>query len=225
MERQRQRFGLRKLSIGVASVLLGTTFIFGEGTVAHADETVSTQPTVEEQTASNENVTTQQLQAKPVALNSVASTPAVKQNETAKVASDVKPSDNSSQEAPTQTSKATADTILSSRQVTNVKPTINPIAESDKTISKMSQLDNTSVSVDVSNAKVGDTYSLVFHKDPHLTLGYTPGSFSDSTVVKTSTSNNQDGDEVYTGTFLKDGTINQPIVFLNFKNKLATGLK
>lgn len=36
MEQQRQRFGLRKLSVGVASVLLGTTFMVG-GTVARAD--------------------------------------------------------------------------------------------------------------------------------------------------------------------------------------------
>jgi hypothetical protein len=28
---QRQRFGLRKLSVGVASVLLGTTFLIGGG--------------------------------------------------------------------------------------------------------------------------------------------------------------------------------------------------
>ncbi|AWD62715.1 YSIRK Gram-positive signal peptide [Limosilactobacillus reuteri] len=31
MEQQRQQFGLRKLSIGVASVLLGTPFIMGGG--------------------------------------------------------------------------------------------------------------------------------------------------------------------------------------------------
>lgn len=30
-EESKQRFGLRKLSIGVASVLLGTTFIYGGG--------------------------------------------------------------------------------------------------------------------------------------------------------------------------------------------------
>ncbi|MBB1110246.1 YSIRK-type signal peptide-containing protein [Limosilactobacillus sp. pH52_RY] len=40
MEPQRQRFGLRKLSVGVASVLLGTTFMVG-GTVAHADSNVN----------------------------------------------------------------------------------------------------------------------------------------------------------------------------------------
>ena len=43
MEPQRQRFGLRKLSVGVASVLLGTTFMVG-GTVAHANSTPT--PTV-----------------------------------------------------------------------------------------------------------------------------------------------------------------------------------
>ena len=36
MGQQWQRFGLRKLSVGVVSVLLGTTFMVG-GTVAHAD--------------------------------------------------------------------------------------------------------------------------------------------------------------------------------------------
>ncbi len=44
MEQQRQQFGLRKLSIGVASVLLGTPFIIGGGTVAHANSTPT--PTV-----------------------------------------------------------------------------------------------------------------------------------------------------------------------------------
>ena len=41
MEQQRQRFGLRKLSVGVASVLLGTTFMVGGSTVAHADVNTS----------------------------------------------------------------------------------------------------------------------------------------------------------------------------------------
>ncbi|WP_263853939.1 YSIRK-type signal peptide-containing protein [Limosilactobacillus reuteri] len=41
MEPQRQRFGLRKLSVGVASVLLGTTFMVGGSTVAHADVNTS----------------------------------------------------------------------------------------------------------------------------------------------------------------------------------------
>ena len=38
---QRQRFGLRKLSVGVASVLLVTTFMVGGSTVAHADVNTS----------------------------------------------------------------------------------------------------------------------------------------------------------------------------------------
>ena len=41
MEPQRQRFGLRKLSVGVASVLLVTTFMVGGSTVAHADVNTS----------------------------------------------------------------------------------------------------------------------------------------------------------------------------------------
>lgn len=63
MELQRQRFGLRKLSVGVASVLLGTTFMVG-GTVAHADSkptptvaassTTSEEPQSASQQAANE---------------------------------------------------------------------------------------------------------------------------------------------------------------------------
>ena len=37
VERERQRFGLRKLNVGVASVLLGTTMFIGASGVAHAD--------------------------------------------------------------------------------------------------------------------------------------------------------------------------------------------
>lgn len=42
--KQKQRFGLRKLSVGVASVLLGTTFLFGYSTIAHADELKQNEP-------------------------------------------------------------------------------------------------------------------------------------------------------------------------------------
>lgn len=38
---QRQRFGLRKLSVGLASVMLGVTFFAGQGLVAHADSTMT----------------------------------------------------------------------------------------------------------------------------------------------------------------------------------------
>ena len=38
-------WSLRKLSIGVASVLLGTTFYFGSGAVVHADTTSMATPT------------------------------------------------------------------------------------------------------------------------------------------------------------------------------------
>lgn len=44
MEKQRQRFGLRKLTVGVASVLLGTTIVIGGSTVAHADSNSSVKP-------------------------------------------------------------------------------------------------------------------------------------------------------------------------------------
>lgn len=44
MEKQRQRFGLRKLTVGVASVLLGTTIVIGGSTVAHADSNSPVKP-------------------------------------------------------------------------------------------------------------------------------------------------------------------------------------
>lgn len=40
---KQQRFGLRKLSIGVASVLLGTTFFIGATTNVQADANVTNQ--------------------------------------------------------------------------------------------------------------------------------------------------------------------------------------
>ncbi|WP_225432155.1 YSIRK-type signal peptide-containing protein [Limosilactobacillus reuteri] len=64
MEQQRQRFGLRKLSVGVASVLLGTTFMVG-GTVAHANSTPT--PTVAaSSTTSDEPQSTDQQAANEV---------------------------------------------------------------------------------------------------------------------------------------------------------------
>lgn len=56
INKEQQRFGLRKLSVGVASVLLGTTVYFGlGGTVVHADSQVDTvsSDTGSEETNSN----------------------------------------------------------------------------------------------------------------------------------------------------------------------------
>lgn len=47
---QKQRFGLRKLSIDVASVLLGTTFLFGTTSVAHADSANAVDPGASDET-------------------------------------------------------------------------------------------------------------------------------------------------------------------------------
>lgn len=46
-ERIKQRWALRKYSIGVASVLLGTTIFFGSSAVAHADTTGDATATTE----------------------------------------------------------------------------------------------------------------------------------------------------------------------------------
>lgn len=51
-EESKQRFGLRKLSIGVASVLLGTTFMWGTQ-VVHAD-TNADQPAITSEQSNNE---------------------------------------------------------------------------------------------------------------------------------------------------------------------------
>ncbi|QDR72595.1 YSIRK-type signal peptide-containing protein [Limosilactobacillus reuteri] len=58
MTPQRQRFGIRKLSVGVASVLLGTTFLVG-GNVAHADSDVNSTDKSVEMTTSQQGVTQQ----------------------------------------------------------------------------------------------------------------------------------------------------------------------
>ncbi|EDX42601.1 YSIRK-type signal peptide-containing protein [Limosilactobacillus reuteri] len=62
MESQRQRFGLRKLSIGVASVLLGTTFMVG-GTVAHADTNLTTQEATTVNADTAQSASTSAIQA------------------------------------------------------------------------------------------------------------------------------------------------------------------
>lgn len=63
-EESKQRFGLRKLSIGVASVLLGTTFMWGTQAV-HADTNVD-QPVTTNEQSNNEN---NNLQSQAVTLN------------------------------------------------------------------------------------------------------------------------------------------------------------
>lgn len=65
MEPQRQRFGLRKLSVGVASVLLGTTFMVG-GTVAHANMTSTTSTVATSSTTSDESQSASQQVANEV---------------------------------------------------------------------------------------------------------------------------------------------------------------
>lgn len=60
----KQRFGLRKLSIGVASVLLGTTFMWG-AQVAHADSNADQPVTTNEQA----NHETNNLQSQTMTLN------------------------------------------------------------------------------------------------------------------------------------------------------------
>ena len=76
---QVQRYGLRKLSFGVASVLLSTTFFLGAGQAAHADTDTTKADTTEQ---NNETVqlagtpseaTSQNAQSQPA--NSQAESP------------------------------------------------------------------------------------------------------------------------------------------------------
>lgn len=72
--------------------------------------------------------------------------------------------------------------------------------------------DNESATVDVANAHAGDTYQVVFHTDPHLTLNYTPGPLTQQGVVDSSQTVDADGAATYSGKFLKAATINQPFI-------------
>ena len=203
MEPQRQRFGLRKLSVGVASVLLGTTFILGGKTVANADTTATAPANPAnntENTADGVAATAQQLQQSQVTLGQAT---------------------NASTEATTnlKVSQSGTTSQLSPVQLAANQSTSISAQSTENTVAKMTKMDDSTVSVDISNAKQGDTYALVFHHDPHLTLDYTPGSFADSTIVHASKSTNQDGDLVYSGNFMKAGTINQPIVLNNDLDK------
>lgn len=77
MASQRQRFTLRKLSVGVASVLLGTTFLVG-GTVAHADDV---QNSSDDQQLANDNSLNQQTVTLKSQANSTVETKATAQTE------------------------------------------------------------------------------------------------------------------------------------------------
>ena len=85
MAKQHQRFSLRKLSVGVASVLLGTTFIFGSGVVAHADEiTVDAAKTTKTQQIST-SVTSSSNQSGALTSSQPSSTASVAENKTTSV--------------------------------------------------------------------------------------------------------------------------------------------
>ena len=78
-----QRFGLRKLSIGTVSVLLGTLMFFGNGQVS-ADTTTGTDTNAE---ATNVNSTVNDTSASAVTLSSTDSAAAGDANSSAAVSS------------------------------------------------------------------------------------------------------------------------------------------
>ena len=85
---QKPVYGLKKLSIGVASVLLGTAFFFSGGNSAHAATTVSETLTAANELSSAASGSTHTLQVQstvPDSVTSAATTPAVATNASAAV--------------------------------------------------------------------------------------------------------------------------------------------
>lgn len=206
MEKQRQRFGLRKLNVGVASVLLGTTFILGSGTIAHADNNATPQSNSDNELASDTQ-SNQQLQSKEFTLQSGTKNGGVASDtltatESKKAVSDPTPT--------TQSTSKENSNVSSTNTISSVQDDTKQ--STSETVAKMTKLDSSSFSVDVNNAKAGDTYSLVFRQDPHTTMSYTQGDFVDSTVAAGQTGVDKDHNFTYNVKYLKDGTTSQPFV-------------
>ena len=60
MDNQKDHFAIRKLTIGVASVLIGITFMGFGGQAVHAAEVTNTQPAVEQVSKETTTDSTQQ---------------------------------------------------------------------------------------------------------------------------------------------------------------------
>jgi cytoskeletal protein RodZ len=109
MVRQRQRFSLRKLSVGVTSVMLGVTFFAGQGMVAHAD---SSQPAETSVATTEQPVQANSDQEQSVALDQ----PQVTDDHASQVGHNKDQQSESTTASPTQSSQPTvADNKVVSR--------------------------------------------------------------------------------------------------------------
>ena len=118
---QKPVYGLKKLSIGVASVLLGTAFFFSGGNSAHAATTVSETLTAanELSPAASDSTHTLQVQSTvPDSVTSAATTPAVATNASAAVSqastTSVAPAVSAVATQPTRPTSGNSATILTS---------------------------------------------------------------------------------------------------------------
>ena len=219
-----QHFGLRKLSVGVASVLLGTTFYLGSANVVHADTTVSN--SISEQlmasSATAHNSFPSSIEGANSATDNVDSTTVSKEStyvaqssatETANTpvvssAVTIPSSDNNSSSASTT---PVATNQASSSQNQNVS--VSAPAASAETKTAVKVVGNSAINISVENAHQGDTYKMVLQTDSHDNGTYMAGTFGDNSTVSNKAYINNSGNQVFEGTFLKDATINQPIQF------------
>ena len=118
---QKPVYGLKKLSIGVASVLLGTAFFFSGGNSAHAATTVSETLTAANELSSAASGSTHTLQVQstvPDSVTSAATTPAVATNASAAVSqastTSVAPAVSAVATQPTRPTSGNSATILTS---------------------------------------------------------------------------------------------------------------
>lgn len=170
-------YGLRRLSIGVASVLLGTSLYLGANSLVASADAV---------TPGKDGQTDTETQAPATANN--------QQSSVVQLKTGVQ-SDNHQAAA-----VESAQLLNDSKQVAEVKTRVHFTG------------DDGSATVDVANAHAGDTYQVVFHTDPHLTLDYTPGPLTQQGVVDSQQTVAADGTATYSGKFLKAATINQPFI-------------
>lgn len=203
-------YGLRRLNIGVASVLLGTTLFLGaEGTVAQADTDTTPNNGSADKVSSDDN----KLQAETVTLGQSNET-----NSANNAGSGEETNSNNQSSSVNSTNKLT---VGNQNQLASRKGSTDPYAPlftnlseqpSVKTKIKFSH-DAHSATLDIANAKAGDTYQMVFDVDPHLTFNYTVGPTQDSTVERATYTESADHKTyTFSATFLKGSTINQPFV-------------
>ena len=173
--KQIPHYGLRRLSIGVASVLLGTSLYLGANSLVASADAVTPGKDGQTDTETHAPATANNQQSSVVQLKTGVQ------------------SDNHQAAA-----VESAQLLNDSKQVAEVKTRVHFTG------------DDGSATVDVANAHAGDTYQVVFHTDPHLTLDYTPGPLTQQGVVDSKQTVAADGTATYSGKFLKAATINQP---------------